>query len=194
MICWSRSHWYISRIPVKVEKLGSVVTRYPRTAWASDSRVWVSVKNSFFIPAKTWKPTSCCPWIPGQNKRLKSLYYPIASAIFGHEWIRVRSRFSYLRSFQGIFSYFEEMILLGWSGRAIMATWSRAHLKFGGSILFLCQVSHSLFIFPLTVINSSSCEHYCEIKINTYQCMSHVQECIIQIFSLNIESLAVEMR
>ena len=40
--------------------------------------------------------------------------------------------------------------------------------------------SLSLFIFPLTVINSSSCEHYCEIKINTYQCMSHVQECRIQ--------------
>ena len=60
-----------------------------------------------------------------------------------------------------------------------MATCSRAHLKFGGSIfLFLSGlsfISHS--IFPLTVINSSSCEHYCEIQINTYQDISHVQEC-----------------
>ena len=70
-----------------------------------------------------------------------------------------------------------------------MATCSRAHLKFGGSIFVSVRSLFylTLSIFPLTVINSSSCEHYCEIKINTYQSMSHVQECIIQIFSLNIE-------
>ena len=39
----------------------------------------------------------------------------------------------------------------------------------------LSFISHS--IFPLTVINSSSCEHYCEIQINTYQDISHVQDC-----------------
>lgn len=60
-----------------------------------------------------------------------------------------------------------------------MATCSRAHLKFGGSIFVSVRSLFylTLSIFPLTVINSSSCEHYCEIQINTYQYISHVQEC-----------------